>query len=279
MDRQEILNKCVINEKRTLCIPDIHQNVEWATTILDNERGNYEQVVQMGDIFDSHFEPPEVASVKETAEFALALTNNAWGPTTILWGNHDIPIAESFRHTSRHRTPDFLFTECSGYTNNKAKTVNKVLKWADWTKREWFMMVNGRLISHAGFAEPYWNQDITVDANLVELYKQGKEAISRIGFDNHPFFAVGVTRGGLCEFGGPAWLDWNNEFIDRLPVPQLVGHTKAEFNWYSKKGNSLCIDACQTTYAIIEPNGDISLYSFEKKHGQWIKSHVASECA
>ena len=45
---------------KTLVIPDVHQrinNVEW---ILENEKG-YDEVVFLGDWFDSFFDPPKVA--------------------------------------------------------------------------------------------------------------------------------------------------------------------------------------------------------------------------
>lgn len=252
----------------TLCIADVHQNTAWAKAILEAERGFYDHVVFMGDIFDSYFEPPVVSSVQETAIFAQELTDQKYGPTTVLWGNHDIPYYEARRACLKHQNPQWLRTRCSGYSNSKAKTINKNTEDSHWERREWFKLVNGWLVSHAGFHELYWNKAENEDINLLRWYWEGKEAAMSINFKSHPFFNVGTMRGGEGPWPGPLWQDVS-EFYDKLPLKQVVGHSKMEKCGAGRIGRSFFIDGAQTTYAIIQTDGTLLLRSMVFKDEKW----------
>jgi predicted phosphodiesterase len=53
---------------KTLVIPDVHQRVNSVKWILENEK-DYDEVVFLGDWFDSFFDPPKVAGFEETCEY------------------------------------------------------------------------------------------------------------------------------------------------------------------------------------------------------------------
>lgn len=65
----------------------------------------------------------------------------------------------------------------------------------------------------------------------------------------NPLFSIGKSRQGHAPFGGPLWLDWCDEFIDGLEIPQVVGHTR----WPDQPviGQSRCIDLEQTSYGVL----------------------------
>jgi predicted phosphodiesterase len=56
---------------KTIVIPDVHQRVQSVRNILNHEK-IYDEVVFLGDWFDSFFEPPKVTAFEETASsFAI----------------------------------------------------------------------------------------------------------------------------------------------------------------------------------------------------------------
>jgi len=68
--------------------------------------------------------------------------------------------------------------------------------------------------------------------------------------EDHPLFSPGKARGGTQPVGGPLWLDWDEEFTDALPLPQLVGHTVGKAP--RQKGRSWCVDCRQTVYVVLQ---------------------------
>jgi hypothetical protein len=69
----------------------------------------------------------------------------------------------------------------------------------------------------------------------------------------HPLFHAGPGRGGiLAPIGGPLWLDWESEFVDDLPYPQIVGHSRS--SEVRRKDRSWCIDAAQSRAALLHPD-------------------------
>lgn len=54
----------------TLIIPDVHQDIQSVKKIFAVEDVNsFDEVVFLGDWFDSFYEPPKVASFKDTCLF------------------------------------------------------------------------------------------------------------------------------------------------------------------------------------------------------------------
>jgi hypothetical protein len=53
------------------------------------------------------------------------------------------------------------------------------------------------------------------------------------------------------------WLDWDTEFVDDLPLPQVVGHTRGAHA--RNKDRSWCIDCAQTSVALLDPDFGLSI--------------------
>ena len=64
----------------------------------------------------------------------------------------------------------------------------------------------------------------------------------------------------MAPVGGPLWLDWDSEFVDDLPLPQVVGHTRGREA--RRKDRSWCIDATQTCAGLIDPNAGLRILKF-----------------
>lgn len=263
--------------QRVLAFSDMHQDVAWATAILEREQSNYDHIVFMGDFIDSHRSETEVAGAEKTARFIKQLIDGAYGPATLLLGNHDLPVFEGWRDCANHRTPR-VRNICSGYSSSSSKKVNHILSWADWRRFELFKLVNGRLISHAGFLGDYWVPEDSVAGNLAALYRESQDALEQVAFKGSRFWRVGSCRGGVSEWGGPVWNDFLAEFIDELPVPQLVGHTHShdKDKPVRQRGTSFCIDGGQRTYALIAPDGALTFKALVQTavSGTWVEEPV-----
>ena len=255
-----------IQADRVLIFGDIHQDLNWAKLVIDTERGNYDHIICLGDFFDSFYDYPKVVSVRAMAKFVIELIDEKYGPSTITIGNHDAAYMESYKYNAVYTNPRHLFTACSGYTKNKSKDINGELTLDHWKEFQLFCVCNGFLISHAGFAESFWQKEFTTETNLNRLYKESNDALYDVLVKPNcysKFFAAGLSRGGKETVGGPTWLDWNYDFVDCLPLPQIVGHTSSPKR-IGKIGRSYCIDGMQSTYCILHKDGNIEFKSTSK---------------
>lgn len=244
---------------RILCIADIHQNIAWAKAIIALEEGDYDHIVFGGDFFDSFWNPPKVASVKETAQFVLDIQSGKYGPATCLLGNHDVAYLEAWRSTSKFHNPKYLFNACSGYTNSKAHEINHLFKWDDWKKFKLFALCNGWLLTHAGLRANNFRPFLNPLKSLGVLEEEFNQAVNHINAFPHHLFVCGRESGGPAEFGGPLWLRPQHFEDNEIPYPQIFGHTHTGKGAANQYGRSFCIDGGQTTYAIIQPDGSIKI--------------------
>jgi hypothetical protein len=115
--------------------------------------------------------------------------------------------------------------------------------------------VHGYLVTHAGVARVHWPwmQSTPQDQLDVFLHQTGAAWRAWVLRDQvSPLFGAGPGRGGQdAPVGGPLWLDWDQEFVDELPFPQLVGHTRGKTA--RRKDRSWCLDAAQTCAALVDP--------------------------
>jgi hypothetical protein len=222
----------------------------------------------LGDEFDSHYDFPKVAGIKETAKFALELMWGAYGPSTCLVGNHLLAYMESWYANSRYSNKHQLYNCCSGFSNSKSIEINKIFKWEDYQKYQLFAEFGGFLFSHAGFHPTLWNFYKSKDENLKQFWDESKDAIHSISVKPHTLFGCGYSRGGRNPVGGPVWLDFWEEFIDNDEMPpQIVGHTQSH-NAVKQTGRSYCIDGAQNTYIIIKQDGEF-LVKTTAPSGKW----------
>ena len=97
---------------------------------------------------------------------------------------------------------------------------------------------HGFLLSHAGVARRFWPREAAPDtAGQTEAF------IKRSTVD----WLNRLDRGA----DSPLWLDWDNEFVDDLAVPQLVGHTRGREA--RRKHRSWCLDGSQSCAGLPDP--------------------------
>jgi len=129
--------------------------------------------------------------------------------------------------------------------------------WSQEFLRGWRLaaVAHGFLLSHAGMARRFWPWSVApdVEGQTRALLSEAEVAWERwlIKGEEGPLFEAGPGRGGrVAPVGGPLWMDWDYEFVDDLPLPQVVGHTRGREA--RRKDRSWCIDASQNCVALIE---------------------------
>jgi hypothetical protein len=244
-----------INCNNCLVISDIHQDINWVKSILEVEKGNYDHLHFNGDIIDSHKKPDKISGARETAIFYRWLLDNG----TVNLGNHDLPYMEFFPYNLKYKDKPFgAASYCSGFSESKSLKFNKEMTWGAWRKAKTFRVINGWLVSHAGFHLGFWDWSANDNDNLKRLWETSEEWLEKLPyFYNKELFGLGKARGGDAYMGGPFWLDFHYEFKDSIPMKQLVGHTGCA-DAVRYQGNSCCIDGHQTFYAIINKEGGIT---------------------
>lgn len=205
---------------QTIIIPDVHGQVGKLRNLDDTLIPQAEHVVMLGDFFDSF--APSVQH--DTAAWIRDHVGDE--KFTFLWGNHDCHYA--FSHP---------YFRCSGYQPLTQTIVNTVLTSEDWSRLKVFTKVGDYLVSHAGFhpTTMHYVDNPDIAGKALDLAFAG---------EFHNMWNAGVARGGTAAFGGPTWLDWNQEFVP-LEVPQIVGHTKGpdvRVKQHADGAKSYCID-------------------------------------
>lgn len=241
----------IIN-KSTLIIPDIHQHVGWADSILLRHETEVDKIIFLGDYFDD-FNPPY--GVLETAAWLIATKERLGEKAIFLLGNHDLPYMEtrfSARKKRIHKQKT-INTFCSGFTSSKSIKINKVITEEFWQSCEPFCVVNGHILSHAGIMPNFMPYAPTFQESLEKLYSNIKEALKDIHSLKSNYFEAGLSRGGDIVVGSPFWCDFNVDFADLLDYPQIFGHTR-EAGSIRQEGRSYCIDGGEATYCILKEN-------------------------
>jgi predicted phosphodiesterase len=239
---------------RCLVIPDVHQDIDWVRRVLKREPA-CDLVVFLGDYFDSYQPPRLGADVAETCAFMEAQRRALGRRVVFVLGNHDIQYLEAKPACDAHRTPRHLNYQCgAAYNHTTAKQVAKGLSLEFWHGARLFVSVNGWLLSHAGVALRHWPQCATPAASIAALDEAALKALRFMKEGSNPLLRAGLVRGGDAPVGGITWQDWDAEFSDDLPCPQIVGHTACA-HLARQKGRSWCIDGRQTTYGVLTAEG------------------------
>ena len=219
---------------KSLVIPDVHQRINNVKWILENEK-DYDEVVFLGDWFDSFFDPPKVAGFEETCEYLkhLILEHPDKDKFVFLLGNHDLSYIHENKDFSCNKISKTLKYYCSGFTASKAKKFRHAffdhgLKDEFFTKH--FNIVHrtqGFILSHAGLSDkhiPYGlTPDDVIDKIVPVVWKNFRDFTRP---HNYLISGAGYCRGGDCNVGGILWQDWNQEFLASEAIgKQIVGHT------------------------------------------------------
>ena len=119
---------------RTLVIGDIHNEWQLAEQIIKDSIKDYEEIVIMGDYFDSYYDTLELA--ESTALWVLEKMKEP--KIVLLFGNHDF-------HYFFYKN---VSVRGSGYSRNKATVINRILKRGDWHKLLFYYLSQGFVFSH-----------------------------------------------------------------------------------------------------------------------------------
>lgn len=244
----------IYTARRCLVIPDVHQDIRWVERILERDT-DWDRVVFLGDYFDSRLPARFHASLSATCEFLDKLRRVLGSRVTFLLGNHDIQYLEARPACLSFRTPRRLRYKCgAAFSHSAAKAIAKELSPEFWDGARLAVSVNGWLLSHAGVAPAHWPEYPAPAESLAAFEVACTTALATLRTASHPLLQAGEVRGGDAPVGGVTWLDWDDEFSDALPLPQLVGHT-ASGEGARQKGRSWCLDGMQSTYGVLTGDG------------------------
>lgn len=232
-----------------LIISDVHHKTAKADRILKEFSADYDKVIFLGDFQDDWNDDEKLA--KKTAKWTKEKLED---PKNIfILSNHD----------QAYRWPYNDFLKCSGWTPQKSVAVNSVLTHEDWAKFKLFHYENGYYFTHAGLSPYIFGHPINgFTPEIIE--KQCQEALDKAeGGMCTWYLMAGQARGGLQDYGGCTWLDFDMEFV---PVPnanQCCGHTPRQEPECKIGENSInwCID-CHLNYVGIIEGGKFRTEKF-----------------
>lgn len=221
---------------KTLIIPDIHLQYDRVDKIIQKE--NLSDIIFLGDYFDDFND-----SVEQNVKMAEWLKESLSNKNRIhLLGNHDMHYAfkaSSFR--------------CSGYREDKDRTINNVLNKEDWGKLRLHTWVGSWLCSHAGVHDCFYSGEPSgfkswIKNTTDEALKRAVRDVSPVD----PILEAGRSRGGRALTGGITWCD-AREFRCIRGVNQIFGHTTQNKPlWLNTRelSKNLCLDTKLKYYGI-----------------------------
>ena len=251
-----------ITEGKVVVAPDSHQNLKFLNTIIENEEP-FDHLVNLSDHFDT-FEPIDnvihfsVGNVCEWINEKLKDDRFIW-----LASNHDCSYLASYTKDYTKTKPNPYYN-CSGWTRNKAKSINKNINPEYWNKMELCVQLGDSVIvSHAGFHYYMFKPYMSELDNIKHLYDEWERDKHTFKYEPwHWIWDVGRCRGGTALVGGVLWLDWDQEFVPLDHIRQILGHSTDPNGARCKKNGigleNWCIDGMQTCYATWE-NGKLEI--------------------
>ena len=247
-------------EQPVLVVPDVHQDLGFLERAVARARAEGAALIFLGDhvdAVDARWSDPAAMAAAARALPELAETH---APGCVfLAGNHDVLALQAARHRAALliQGDEEQVAKLDAAMPAAAAYANLLGAWPQNFLRGWRLVaeVHGFLLSHAGVARRFWPWEAAPDkaGQMRALLREADAAWARWLFKNEdgPFFEVGPGRGGRnAPVGGPLWMDWDHEFVDDLPLPQVVGHTRGRAA--RRKDRSWCIDASQSCVALID---------------------------
>jgi len=216
-------------QAKILVIPDLHCRHHRIEEIIDQVRPL--RTVFLGDTFDQFGDSPS-----ENADAAKWLRHSIHQSDRVhLIGNHDLPYCFDY---------NWLQIKQHGWTREKFKAINRVMKSVDWAMLQVFHIQRPYLFSHAGLQASYVNPMIDL-SDLPDWVRQEETDFwSRLYHNEHHWFLNrGKARGGDHAFGGPLWADWK-EMVVMPGWHQVFGHTPNQVirTEGDEEGSITCID-------------------------------------
>jgi hypothetical protein len=256
----------------TLVIPDVHQRTNNVASVLSSEK--YDEVVFLGDWFDSFYEPPYVTSFRDTCVFLryLMREHSEKEKFVFLLGNHDTQYIYQNKASSSTKIVAHRLYYCSGFAKAKAKKFrreffDKNLKDSFfWEKIKIAHKSQGFIFSHAGIMMNHLKYGESVDSLITEVLPDvWRNFRNELHSRNYLISDVGACRCGNASIGGILWLDANNEFYPSPDIgKQIFGHTTfREPQVYAKdtEYESWCLDTVQHYGVITDGKLEIRQYN------------------
>jgi hypothetical protein len=222
---------------KTLVIPDIHQKTKVIEQILAYEK-SFDEVVFLGDWFDSFYEPPQVSSFMDTCQFLKELLTEHphKNKFKFLVGNHDASYIYYNNGFSNENIPEIDGYFCSGFTPEKAKQFRSHFfdkKLQDDFFLKHFKLAHqtqGYTLSHAGIHPKHLRESVSINKLVEEILPKIWENFRNLDYPQNLIFSgAGFARYGNVPVGGLMWLDWREEFETSEDIGrQIVGHTKVK---------------------------------------------------
>lgn len=199
---------------KVLVIPDVHLQ-DWMFQVADKimETYNYDWVVVLGDLVDSHIYGADLVAYKKTMEAAALFAKKYKVRITWLYGNHEIAYI------------DGLHCMCSGHNSNAIGIVNEGLKKIrdnliyDIAVAE---RIDGVLFSHAGISDIYNVYCLETDKDCWRGWDKIIDTINSTRYEN------------LWSAQSPLWYRPNYIY---LPLNygnclQIAGHTPSRYPYF-----------------------------------------------
>lgn len=219
---------------KTIVIPDIHQKTHLVDEIFKSEK-TYDEVIFLGDWFDSFQAPPHVSSFLETCKYlkSMILENPKREKFKFLIGNHDMSYIYYNNGKSNERLPHIDGYFCSGFTEEKAREFRS--EFYDIGLADDFFIKNFKLahqtqgftLSHAGIHPSYVEAEESIQSLVNNILPEIWKNFRNLDYPRNSILSgAGYARHGYVPIGGLIWLDWRLEFnTDQRIGPQIVGHT------------------------------------------------------
>ena len=199
---------------KVLVIPDVHLH-DWMFQVADKimETYNYDWVVVLGDLVDSHIYGADLVAYKKTMEAAASFAKKYKVRITWLYGNHEVTYI------------DGLNCMCSGHNSNAIGIVNEGLKKIrdnliyDIAVAE---RIDGVLFSHAGISDIYNVHCLETDKDCWRGWNKIVDTINFTKFKD------------LWSAQTPLWYRPNYIY---LPLNygnclQIAGHTPSKYPYF-----------------------------------------------
>ena len=192
---------------KVLIIPDSHLQ-SWMFQVADNimEKYNYDQVVVLGDLVDSHINGKDLTAYARMFETCIEFARKYKSKLIWLYGNHEVAYLDPYHcmcsghnYEAEPLVTDYLheLIEILGYTPKIAARIDKVL------------------FSHGGIAETYDYVAITEKAELEGVLNTMIDTLNSKRYQ------------GLWELNSPLWYRPNDCIFPSMMdgCIQVAGHT------------------------------------------------------
>ena len=263
---------------RYIFIGDIHGDIVWLNRIENEFSDQLEtggtKLVSVGDLVDSftHDLTEQLQVVRKMVNLVEA------GVAICTLSNHDLQYMKS------HPLNGKGYDTCSGYKGVTLMALAPDLepKMSKlWVPYFYLESPHRILVTHAGlsldfvltneFPElagfemgPGWMDEVREGVGAYDYVMKKAWDEWATGTERGPyrsFGAVGVSRGGMGDCGGPLWCDWQDEFKPIPGLRQVFGHSA---NFTRARKNQKQIGSLRCT--LDEQNWNID----GRRQGSWV---------